>query len=185
MKDYEIISIGESQPKEFKVFAAGIKFVEGTDHTHSFTSWRDNLLDVRKVAEARGGGCRFLTNIQFKHENEVVRIYQYKITPERLKKAEKYIWEQLAKPYGNMHILGLLLMRAKLTEGNIFKDGEYSQICVELSVRMICIALDIDVPKNVENWGLREMHEFNEGNYEKGLCEKASQEKIDSINGKS
>lgn len=179
-----MLSVGESRPKKWKPLAWVIQLIEKTDHSHSFTSWRDHDLDIRKVAEARGGGCRILTNITFKHGAQVMTIYQYKISDKSLREAEKFIWDQLAKPYGCKHILGLLLMRAGLTKGNPFKDQNYSQICVELSIKMVCIALQIDIPEGVEDWGLREMHDFNEENYFKGLCEKASQEKIDRINRK-
>lgn len=182
--DIVTLSIGESKPKSVKLFAELIKLVERTDHTHSFVSWKDTRLVIRKVAEAKGGGCRILTNSQFKNDAQVVRIYQYKISKENLMLAEKFLWDQLAKPYGFKHILGLLLMRACFLKSNPFKDGDYSQICVELSVKMICLALGIKIPDNVENWGLREAQMFNKKNADEGLCEIASQEKIDRINGR-
>ena len=177
------LSIGESKPKKFKLFSYLIKLVEATDHTHSFVSWKDPRTDIRAVAEARGSGCRVVTNHHFKAEAHVVRIFQYKITVEQLLKFEKYVWEQLGKPYGFKHILGLLLMRVGITKENKYKDGEYSQICAELSVRGIAHALGIQLPKGVEDWGLREVHEFNMHMFRSGKCDLATPDKIDRING--
>ena len=124
-----IVSIGESKPKKFKIMSALIKLVERTDHTHSFASWKDPRTSIRAVGEARGSGCRVVTNHHFKHENEVVRIYQYEMTNDQLLRFEKFIWERLGRPYAFKQLVGLLLMRLKLTKNNIFRDGDFSQIC--------------------------------------------------------
>lgn len=180
-----VLSVGESKPKCFKPASAIIRYIEMTDHTHTFVSWRDPRVDVRIVAEARGSGCRVVTNHTFKSENEVVRIFQYEVDEHNLIDFEKYVWDQMGRPYGHKHLFGLLLMRAGLTNSNPFKDGEFSQICVELSVRAICQALNVPVPQNIENWGLREAHKFNMVNFGKRLCDMAAPEKIRRINGVS
>ena len=184
------LSIGESRPKKFKLLAWLIMKVEGIDHSHSFITWRDHDIDVRKVAEARGSGGRIITNHQFKEENEVVNVYYYYIPEDKMKELEKWIWENM-RPYGFKHILGILVMRTcsaiKRIFGcdkrckNPFKDGTYSQICVELSSRAIQLAKDVDLPGDVEDYGLLEMHDINE-EYSEG---KADQAKLDKINGKS
>ena len=180
-----ILSVGESKPKCFRPASAIIKAVEMTDHTHSFVSWRDPRNNIRVVAEARGSGCRIVTNHTFKAENEVVRIFQYEIDEQNLIEFEKYVWEQMGRPYGHKHLIGLLLMRTGVTESNPFRDGECSQICVELSVRAISHAMNIPIPKHIENWGLREAHRFNMMNYKEQICDMASPEKIRRINGVS
>lgn len=177
------LSIGESRPKKWKPIAAAIKAVECTDHTHSFASYKDPRTGIRAVAEARGSGCRVVTNHHFKDENYVVRIFQYKITPEQLIKYEHYIWEQLGRPYAKKQLLGLLLMRTGATSKNPFKDGDYSQICVELSAKGIAHALGIELPAGIEDWGLREMHAFNMHMFSQGMCELATPEKLRRING--
>lgn len=188
-----ILSIGESHPKKFKVGAALIKKVEGTDHTHSFVSWRDTALDIRKVAEARGHGGRMLINRQFRKENHVVRMFQYELSSDKILALEKWLWEHMG-PYGYLHMLGLGVMRlenrirktvnAPLV-GNRLKDGDYSEICVELTAKALQIALNVDLPGDVENYGLIEMHQINMDNYAKGLCDLAPQTMIDQINARA
>jgi len=186
-----ILSIGESHPKKWKIGAAVIKAVEGTDHTHSFVSWRDEHLDIRKVAEARGGGGRIVINEQFRQENEIVRIFQYDITEDKLKELETWIWKNM-KPYGYKHNLGLGIMRlgnrllqifgSKEIAQNPFKDGLFSQICVELTARSISLATGLKLPGNIEDYGLREMHEFNFEMYRQEKCSMASDMLIGQIN---
>lgn len=177
------LSIGESRPKSWKPMAQAIKLVEGTDHTHSFASYKDPRTGIRIVAEARGGGCRVVTNHHFKDENHVVRIFQYKITEEQLLAYEHYIWEQLGRPYAHKQLAGLLLMRSGITAGNPFKDGDFSQICVELSGKGIAHALGIELPSGIEDWGLREMHAYNQYMYSINKCDLVTPEKLRRING--
>lgn len=184
-----ILSVGESRPKKWKPGAALIKAFEGTDHTHSFVSWKDQRLGIRKVAEARGSGGRIVTNHQFKAENEVVRIYQYTIEQAKLDELEIWIWENL-RPYGYRHLIGLAEMRIRRLWDkkavNRLKDGDYSLICVEMTAKAIQLALGMDFPGDVEDYGLREMHEINVANYKNGLCAIAPPEMIRMINaGKS
>lgn len=186
-----ILSVGESRPKKFKIGASVIKAVEGTDHTHSFVSWRDENLGIRKVAEARGGGGRIVINTQFREENYIVRVFQYEIDPIKLKELEIWIWENL-RPYGYKHNLGLGIMRIQnfyyelfnsmKTGKNPFKDGLYSQICVEMTARAIALATGLALPGNVEDYGLREMHTFNYEMYRNKRCELASDELLGRIN---
>jgi hypothetical protein len=177
-----ILSVGESKPKKFKLFSALIKFVEQTDHTHSFVSWKDHRNGVRVVAEAKGGDCRIVTNNTFKDENEVVRIFQYKITEEQLIKFEQYVWTQMGRPYGFKHIFGLFLMRIGITKKNRFKDGDYSQICAELTIKAISHALGEMLPVGVEDYGLREAHAYNLHNLSLDRCSLAGPDKIARIN---
>ncbi len=186
-----ILSIGESRPKKWKVGAAVIEAVEGLDHTHSFISWKDTRLGIRKVGESRGGGGRIITNHQFKEENEVVRIFQYKIEEAKLDELEIWMWENL-RPYGFKHNLGLGIMRLEnlvyktvdiqKCAKNRFKDGDYSLICVEFSAKALQLALNMDFAGDTEDYGLREMHEINMNNFRNKLCDLAPIDMIKRIN---
>lgn len=177
------LSIGESRPKKWKLFAWLIQLVEGVDHSHIFVSWKDKELGVRKVAEARGAGGRMISNHRFKDQNHVVMIYQYQIQPDKLEELEKWLWEVLG-PYGHKHIFGLLLMRVvsglgfKKQAKNPFKDGTYSQICCELGARAIEKATGFDLPGDVEDYGLQEFQKLN-----RRYGKKVTQEKLNRING--
>lgn len=181
-------SVGESKPKKFKLFAALIMWFEGTKYSHVFITWKDNL-GLRWVAEAKGSGIRMLSNKQFKEKASVVNIYNYDSNQVGINKLTEYSWQNMAKSYGYAQIYGLLEMRVlnKLYRGlgskrkaiNRFTDGEASQICCEFAIRCIEAATGATlVNGDLEQWGLREMQEFNlkNGNKQPKL-------KIDKING--
>lgn len=157
-----ILTIGESKPHKWKPVSWLIMLIEGTDHSHSFVSWRDPRLDVRKVAEARGSGGRIISNHEFKRCNHVVRGHHYYVTQEQIDKIEKFIWDNL-KGYSRKQIVGILLMRLAKIFGhkihNPFGDGHKSMICVELSANVIAIAKDLKL--NIEDIGMIEAHKLN------------------------
>lgn len=158
------LTIGEARPKTWKLLAWLIQIVEGVDHNHIFITWKDPKLGVRKVAEAKGSGSRFITNTFLKKDNYVVAVYHYNVEDEGLFEMEKWLWENLTS-YGYKHIFGLFLMRLGKVLGfsskNYFKDGLYSQVCVELGARAIEKATKINLPGDVEDYGLREFQKLN------------------------
>jgi hypothetical protein len=182
------LTILKTRPKKTKIFASILMKIEGTDFSHVAVSYKDQLLDIRYVAEARGGGIRIISNTQFKLDNYIVSASEYDCEGDRINQVHKYIYNQLAKDYGYKHLIGLGIMRLahlfinlfKLDKQaeNPFKDGEYSQVCTELGVNVIRLVRDIVLPLNVENYGLKE---FNRLDLKYG--KKVDQEKIDRING--
>lgn len=160
------LSIGESKPKKWKPLASLIMLIEGTDHSHSFVSYKDSRLPkVRYVAEARGSGFRVISNHHFKRENHVVRIFQYEVDQITLDEIHMEIHLLLAKPYSYKQLIGLLIMRiAKMFTiriPNPFKDGKFSLICVEASARALFKAIKRILPSTIEDYGLKEMHGLN------------------------
>lgn len=183
----KILSIGLSAPHDFKLLAEGIKFVEGTDFSHIFISWKDFDLTVRKVAEARGSGGKMISNVEFKRCNHVVRIYHFEVTDEQLKAVEKWLWLNLGS-YGKLSILGLFLMRIGMLINkllrfqlfkpkNIFKDGTHSQICCEVALNALK-ECGYEIEGDIEDYGLRETACLL-----KSIGKLVDQEKIDRING--
>ena len=69
------------------------------------------------------------------------------------------------------------LIKSDKKAGNPFKDGKYSQICVEAGARVIELSKKVNMPGNIEDYGLREFHDFV-----KEHGKKVPQEKIDRIN---
>lgn len=157
-----ILTIGESKPHSWKPFSWLIMLIEGTDHSHSFVSWRDPRLDVRKVAEARGSGGRIVSNHEFKRSNNVVRGHHYFVSQDQIDVIEKFIWDNL-KGYGYKQVVGIFLMRIakifRLKIHNPFGDGLKSMICVELSANVMAIAKDLKL--NIEDLGMKEAHKLN------------------------
>jgi hypothetical protein len=183
------LSIGESKPRCKKVFSEATMWVEDSDHSHIFISWKDSL-GLRWVAEARGSGIRMISNKQFKDENIIINVYNYHMNTTGLNRLREYLWKSLGMCYGFLQIYGLLEMRIlnkiyrllKIDKKavNRFVDGEASQICVEFALRCYEAVTGAKMlhTKFIEQMGLIEMRKFNE---DKGI--KLSKEVVDRING--
>ena len=179
-------SVGRSYPKKFKVLAYLIRIIEG-GASHEFITWKDEL-GLRWVAEARGGGARMLSNIEFKEINYVVDVYSYSVEGEKFKEVVTYVWENINKKYGHLQIIGIAIMRflnlifktlgLKRKFTNWFRDGDFSLICCEFSMNAVRIGKNVLMPEKVENYGLRESKKFHE---KWGAV--ASIDKINRING--
>lgn len=182
------ISIGFSKPHKWKPLAWLIKLVEGTEYSHVFVTWHCTNINRRKVFEAVGSGIRILSNVNFKKGAEVVEIYQFYVDDETLFKIEQEAHDMTGKPYGYKAILGLAIMRTfnffnrlfrlKGRQGNPFKDGDYSQVCVEAAGMALKHIIKY-MPDEIENYGLIEIN-----NLVSEHGEKAPQELIDRINKK-
>ena len=156
------LSIGESRPHGWKPLSFLIMLIEGTDHSHSFVSWKDPKLKVRKVAEAKRSGGRLCSNFEFKRLNEVVRIHKYYVSQKQIYEIEKFIWVNL-RGYAFKQLIGICLMRIAMLFGfrisNPFRDGNNSMICVELSSNVISMAKGLDMA--VEDIGMKEASALN------------------------
>lgn len=186
MDQKHTISIGFSKRKGFNLISKLISFVEGTEFSHTFVSWKCTNIDRRKVYEAVGSGSRKISNHKFKEKAYITDIFQFEVDAKTLFKIDQFTHDESGTPYGYKHLVGLLIMRvknafwkmigSKRRSGNPLKDKRYSQICVEAGAYVMQEA-GIEIPGNVENYGLREFYDFVE---EHG--KKLDQMKIDSIN---
>lgn len=183
------LSIGESRPKKFNLFSFLIRLAEGTNHSHVFISWKDEL-GLRWVAESRGAGIQMLPNKELKQKAKIIRVYNYKVSKQNLDEARKYVWETLPKNYGYRQMLGLFEMRVKnwiyrflksdKKASNRYIDGEFSQVCCEFAIRTIQKAKGIKVSQEIDTWGLIETSRFCILTSDDILTE----EKIEAINGR-
>jgi hypothetical protein len=183
-----IMSIGFSRPKDWKPVAEAIMGFEDTDFSHVFVTWKCTNIDRRKVYEAVGSGSRKISNTRFKEANYVVDIFQFEISCDDLFKIDQMTHDQAGTPYGYKHLLGLMIMRVQnyfhrllktgKRTGNPFKDGNYSQICVEAGAYVVELAEGIDMPGDIEDYGLKEFYDFVSKH-----GRRVKQEKLDRING--
>lgn len=181
-----VISIGFSRRKKFSLISSLIQLVEGTEFSHAFVSWKCTNIDRRKVYEAVGSGSRKISNTRFKEKSYVTDIFHFEVTCEDLFKIDQFTHDESGTPYGYKHILGIAIMRAKnffyrifgikKKAKNPFKDGKYSQICVESGAYVMKLA-GIESPIDVEDYGMREFYEFA-----KKYGKPVPQETLDKIN---
>jgi hypothetical protein len=177
------VSIAFSRPRKFNLISKLIMLVEGTNYSHTFVSWKDHDIDRRKVFEAVGAGVRIIGAKIFKKKSLIIDIYHFQVDEETIRWLEQYSHDQSGKPYGYKHIMGLLIMRAYNFFGvkiaNPYKDGHFSQICVEAGAYVIEKTENIDLPGDIEDYGLVEYK-----NFVKDHGVKLSDEKVREINGR-
>lgn len=176
------VSIGFSRPKKWKPLAWLIMKFTG-NFSHTFTTWKCTNIQARKVFEAVGSGVRIISNHRFREKAFVVDVFSFEVSDEVIFWLDRYTHEQAGKPYGYKHILGLayviLMGCVGVKVKNPFKDGRYSEICLESGAHILEQALGIDLPGDIEDYTLKEFYQI--------VAEhggRAPQEKIDIINRK-
>lgn len=161
------MTVGFSRPKKWKPIAELIMLLEGTDYSHVFVTWRCTNIQRRKVFESVGSGSRILSNITFKKHAHVHSLYHFEVDDATLFKIEQATHDQSGRPYGYKALLGLGFMRCmnffnrllglKGRQNNPFKDGDYSQVCVESAAMVLKYARPDIYFGEIENYGLKEM----------------------------
>ena len=183
------ISIGFSRPKKTKFLSSLIMLIEGTNYSHVFVTWTCPYIKKRKVFEAVGSGVRIVSNHIFKEQAEVIELYDFYVSEEKLIYIEQKVHAMLGRPYSFKALFGLAFMRLcnwfnrvfKVAgiQHNPYKDGRYSQICVEAGG--VVLEELVFKPVEYEDFGLID---FN--NLTRLLAfNKADQERLDRINGKN
>ena len=158
------IRIALTKPKNhtFPIVSWLIRFVEGTEFSHVLPYWHVKSLERDLYYEAVGSGVNFLSWKLVPEKYEMVEIYEFQATD--LKKVAQFCHDNAQRKYSKKQIAGLALMRAAKLFGfkiaNPFKDGDYSQICVETGAIILESAGAIDVPDDIEDYGLLEFREL-------------------------
>jgi len=182
-------TVGFSKPNTWKPLAELIMFVGRTKYSHTFNTWKCKELQRRKVFEAIGSGLRIISNKIFKAHATIVELYHFdSVSDEDLLKMERLAHDMAGTEYGFKALIGLGIsklfncinkkLRIKGKQGNLFKDGIKSNICIEASARQLCEILKIELPSDIENYDLKMYNAFIKRH---GRAE--TQEKLDRING--
>lgn len=184
------LSIGFSKPKKWKPLAWLIMAVGGTTYSHTFVTWKCTAIDRRKVFEAVGSGVRILSNVTFKDQAEIVKLYSFEVSEDRIGEIEKLAHDMAGTSYGTKALVGIAIMKIfnffnelfklKGRQSNPFKDGSKSNVCIEAGARMLFTALGKPIPQGIEGFDLKEYEELIHS-----LGKEVPQSKIDKINGKT
>jgi len=182
-------TVGFSKPKKWKPLAKLIMLIGRTPFSHTFNTWKCIEIDRRKVFEAVGSGIRIISNKTFKKEAEIVELYHFEASDEAMVKMEQMAHDMAGGSYGYKALVGLGISKfcnwinykigLKGTQGNIFKDGNESNVCIEASARQLCEMIGLELPIDIETYDLAKYRELV-----KAYGVAASSEKIARINGK-
>jgi hypothetical protein len=183
------LSIGFSKPKTWKPLAELIMLIGGTSYSHTFVTWKCTAIDRRKVFEAVGSGIRIISNVTFKEHAEIVELYHFEVSDEKMIEIEQMAHDMAGTPYGTKALVGIGIMKVfnffnkvfclKGRQSNPYADGARSNVCIEAAGRILYKILDTALPDNIEGM---ELGEYNTITKESG--KRVPQEKLDHINKK-
>lgn len=156
-----MIKVLLTRPKGFfKPISWLIRLCENTPFSHVCLSWDSHSLQRSLVYEAVGSGVRFLGSKQFLNHVDVVKSFYFPVGEDAKRVMIQFCVDQSGSSYSKCHLIGLGLMRLAKLFGkriaNPFKDGEYSQVCVEAIVRALKEA-GLDLGIDAEDSGLIEL----------------------------
>lgn len=156
-----------TRPKNhiFPIISWLIMLVEKTNFSHVVARWYISALDRMTHYEAVGSGVNFTCKDLYEKKHQEVEIYEFSISESDLKEVAAYCHDNAGKKYSKKGILGLLLMRILRLFGikiaNPYRDGEYSQYCVETLMRILRKAgYQVGTDEQIESYGLVECHEL-------------------------
>ena len=156
------IALTKPNKHPFPIVSWLIRLVEGTNFSHVLATWHVNSLERDIYYEATGSGVNFLSWKLVPDKYEILEIYEFQAKD--IKPVSQFCHDNAQRKYSKKQILGLALMRACKLFGvkiaNPFKDGDYSQICVETGGIILETSGALDVPDDLEDYGLLEFREL-------------------------
>lgn len=157
------LSIHLTKPNsKLAVFSYLIRAVERTKYSHVVMSWYVSSLDRIVYFEATSNGVNFLSKAIFDSKYSTVKDYSFEVNT--LTPLAQYCHDMSGRPYGFKQMIGLAYIRLARLFGvkvdNPFKDGEYSQICLEVAARGLSEVKDnLDISR-IEDFGLKDFERF-------------------------
>ena len=149
----------------FPILSWLIMLVERTNFSHVVAKWYIAALDRTTHYEAVGKGVNFVCKELYEKNHKEVEIYEFEVSSESLRDVARFCHDNAGRKYSKKGIFGLFLMRLFRLFGikiaNPFRDGVYSQYCVETLLRILRAAgYDIPADSIIESYGLVECHEL-------------------------
>lgn len=120
--------------------------------SHVRWRWFSSRFQEDLVYEASGSALKFVGSLVWPKYVEIVEVYEVDVTNEEKIAIIKWCIKHAGLKYARLGLIGLLyviLMKAifRMRVKNPFKDGEYTQVCVEAIIRgliLVGIKTDID-----------------------------------------
>jgi len=155
------IKVYLSKPKNhpFPIFSWLVRLVEHTKYSHFIVGWYDGYLKKEIFYESTGSGMNFINKKLFLKKHKIIK--EFKFNSKNIYDIKKYAHDNAKRKYSIKQIFGLFIMRLlslfNIKISNPFKDGQYSQICVETAAYLLSKGKIINLPDNIEDYGLVEL----------------------------
>lgn len=138
------ITVGFSTTRKWRPLSWAIKFVEKTEYSHVYLKFRSDKLAREFIYQASDDNLNFMNMQMFLKKNIVVEEYIIPVSPEEKRAIMQYCIDTIGIPYGKVQLVGMGLVRLSRIWfnrkiANPFKDGEKTQVCLELVGRALKI----------------------------------------------
>jgi hypothetical protein len=152
------IIIGFSTNKKWWKSAL-IRWGDQTKYSHVFIRFYSASLNRWLVYHAAGGDLHFVNWDKFLEKNYVIEEYRILTKDEQFIEALQYCVDNATDPYGFATLFGLgavkLLEKIGISAKNPFANGEKTQVCHELGLRIMSITGVAQYTDRVESKGLK------------------------------
>jgi hypothetical protein len=168
-----VIIIGLSRPKKWKIFSELIMW--GDKHldkaevrmSHGYSRFIGRAWERDFIYQAAGLATNFCGSHHFETGNVIVEEYEHEVQAEVDAKFGRICVDREGKPYGIKQATGNIIAGlVRLFSGgaikikNPFADGQDSVTCIEEQGYLLCEAVGITPPKELETMGVWEFRNF-------------------------
>lgn len=135
------IAIGFSTPKSFKLFPWAIRKVLNTPYSHVYICFYSSAYERAIVYQASGFSVNMLGRARFDLIETVVAEFELPVSDELQKKIIQTAIDTCGKPYGTLHIIGLVIYLVAKKCGLGLKAPPFlsttTEICSQLGAEIL------------------------------------------------
>lgn len=140
------------------IFYDKLRYRADKEMSHLYGKFVSMSWDRNFIYQASGHKTNFTTEKNFITQNEIVEEYEIEVSEETLVKIGQIAVDREGKPYAVKQTIGIayigliwILTFGQVSLKNPFSDGDAEVNCIEEWVRILCEALEINEPPNMDS----------------------------------
>ncbi len=141
------------------VVSTAICFLDKSDFSHTYLSFRSQTLDRDIIYQANFLGVNFINRENFLLHSRVIHEVELEVGDELHRRAMQFCVDKSGARYDFKGLLGKALVRLGLRKTNPWDDGLVSVDCTEL-VEAILVESGMDVPLDPSVSGPKALYEY-------------------------
>jgi hypothetical protein len=150
----ELLTIGFSKPRKFKIGSWLIRWSEKTSFSHIYIQWSSQFLEREIIYQASQSMVHFIEGKRFNEINQTLYKFDILLNSSTKKKVIQYAMDRAGVKYSYKQLLGLSIAKILNLLGfkasNPLKDGRSGYVCCEL-VAEVLIELGFVMPQDLDD----------------------------------
>lgn len=164
LNNMNIIYVGFSKPKSWKIFAQLIMFGYGIPYDHVYIRYFSKEMNNWMIFQASKTNVNMMSQATLEQDNFIVKEFEVQLTNENMAAMQEFASSSLGRPYGIKECFGLAWVRVCALFGKVvsnpFKFTGSTYVCSELA-GYVCeqfAGMDVDIdPANINP---KEMYDY-------------------------